>query len=73
MLMSMKCPHCKNRVLQKSETQTRLRTDGPITFGLDGKARARCYWCKAEIELPMQLTSEGDLPGEPRERFLLGR
>lgn len=51
----MRCPQCKNKVLQKSAGVTRLRTQGPIEFGADGVCRTKCWWCKAEIELPLEL------------------
>lgn len=67
----MKCPHCRNRVLQKSETATRLRTDGPITFDAAGVAHARCYWCKADIVLPIGLQDQDALPRPREERFFV--
>lgn len=51
----MKCPHCKNRLLQKSGVETRVRTEGPITFDSLGVARAKCYWCKSMVELPLEM------------------
>lgn len=47
----MKCPHCRNKVLQKSGTETRLRTTGPISFDAAGVAHSQCYWCKQPIEI----------------------
>ncbi len=52
----MRCPHCKNRILQKAGSQTRLRLEGPLAFGEDGIAEAKCYWCKGVVKgLPVQL------------------
>ena len=52
----MRCPHCDNKVLQKSGSSTRLRTHGPIEFGDDGIVKAKCYWCKQLVEVPIELT-----------------
>lgn len=51
----MRCPNCNNRVLQKSGNDTRVRTEGPITFDASGTARAKCYWCKSMVELPIEM------------------
>lgn len=53
----MRCPHCKNKVLQKSGTQTRVRVQGQITIDDQGVCRAQCYWCKSEIEIPLRLAA----------------
>lgn len=50
----MRCPKCKNHILQKSGSRTRLRTQGPIVFE-DGVCKAQCYWCKGEIEIPVEI------------------
>lgn len=53
----MKCPHCREKLLQKSGSQTRVRTDGPVIF--DGeRCQSRCYWCKADVTLPLQLSEQ---------------
>lgn len=57
----MRCPHCKNRVLQKSGKVTRVRSQGPVTFTQDGVCRARCYWCKGEIDLPIRLEDSAEV------------
>jgi hypothetical protein len=65
----MRCPHCKNRLLQKSGSQTRLRISGQLVFAEDGTAEAQCYWCKALVKsIPIQLSP--DTPVE-QERFFL--
>lgn len=66
----MRCPHCRNKVLQKSGSKTRLRADGPVEFHEDGTCRTRCWWCKGEIELPLELSEEAEV-GE--ERFVIRR
>ena len=64
----MRCPQCKNKVLQKSEAGVKLRTKGAIQFGPDGKCMAQCYWCSTPVEVPVQLTKA--IESEP-ERFVL--
>lgn len=62
----MRCPHCKNKLLQKSGDSTRLRTEGPIVF-TKAECRSKCYWCKADVTIPVTLQ---DVPVEA-ERFFL--
>jgi len=50
----MRCPKCKNHVLQKSGRRTRLRTTGQVIFE-DNVCKAKCYWCKEEIEIPLEI------------------
>jgi len=65
----VRCPHCHNKLLQKSGRSTKLRTHGPILFREDGTATAKCYWCKSLVEVPVNIR-EGTPVAE--ERFLLG-
>lgn len=51
----MRCPHCKNKLLQKSGSQTRLRISGQLVFGEDGAAEAKCYWCNKSVKVPVSL------------------
>lgn len=51
----MRCPACKNKLLQKSGSTTRLRIQGAVEFDSQGVARAQCYWCKAAVEVPIDL------------------
>ena len=64
----MRCPSCKNRVLQKSGSTTKLRTKGPLFFTEDGECRTQCYWCKSEVTVPIEI--KGGTPIEA-ERFIL--
>lgn len=66
----MRCPSCKNKVLQKSGDTTRLRTHGPLEFTDNGVCKTKCYWCKSELELPVQI-QEG--VAVPEERFVLSK
>ena len=51
----MRCPHCKNKLLQKSGSKTRLRTEGVHEFDEAGVCRAKCFWCKNFVEIPIQI------------------
>lgn len=66
----MKCPQCRNHVLQKSGSRTRLRIQGPVVFDENGLCHALCYWCKSEVLLPLSIQK-----GTPidEERFVLTR
>jgi len=50
----MRCSNCKNHILQRSGKRVRIRTHGPIVFE-DGVCKAKCYWCKAPVELPLEI------------------
>ena len=50
----MRCPKCKNHILQKSGSRTRLRTKGPIAFET-GVCKTQCYWCGGSIEIPVEI------------------
>lgn len=54
----MRCPQCGNHVVQRSGEQVRLRVNGPLTIDLQGVCRGRCYWCKTEVQLPLQLCED---------------
>lgn len=64
----MRCPHCKNRLLQKSGSRTRVRTQGPLVFDQDGVCRAQCFWCGEAVEIPLELRKGVSVDSE---RFLL--
>ena len=64
----MRCPHCKNKVIQKTGDITRIRAGGPVEFDANGTCRTKCHWCKQEIELPLQITENVAIPAE---RFIL--
>lgn len=65
----MRCPHCKNHLLQKSGSRVRVRTQGPIEFD-DDRCRAKCYWCGSEVDLPLQIQTGAPIA---QEQFLLSR
>lgn len=65
----MRCPECHNRVLHRSGTVTRLRLQGPVEFDNEGTARGKCYWCKQDIKLPIQLIPGTEI--EQPEVFIL--
>lgn len=67
----MRCPNpkCKGKLLQKVGSSTRVRIEHPITFDAAGLCKAKCYWCKQMVEVPLQIKEGVDLPGE---KFVLG-
>lgn len=65
----MRCPHCKNRILQKAGDETRLRIRGALKFDEDGNAHAQCHWCKNDIVVPVMLDYPSD--DTPQERFVI--
>lgn len=64
----MKCT-CGGSILQKSVDGVRIRLDGPITFK-DGLAKAKCFWCKKEVTLPIEL-KKGAAISPAAERFII--
>lgn len=60
----MRCPNCRNKVLQKSGDTIRLRTHGPLEFNSEGSCKTRCHWCKSDVELPIELKEGTLVPGE---------
>ena len=61
----MKCPNCKQKVLQKSGGGTKVRIRGPVTIDGNGLCKAKCYWCKTTVTVPLELKKAG----KPTERF----
>ena len=60
----MRCPHCKNKLVQKSGDVTRVRVQGVLEFDAEG-CRSRCYWCKQEVTIPIRMSTDGDpIPDE---------
>ena len=64
----MRCPNCNNKIIQKTGNTTRIRAGGPVEFDDGGKCRTKCYWCKKDVELPLQLKENVDIPSE---RFVI--
>ena len=60
----MRCPKCKNRLLQKSGKQTRLRIEGPVVFDGNGVCHTKCYWCGALVEVPLELAKSVQVASE---------
>jgi hypothetical protein len=50
----MRCPRCKNKVVQQLPEAVRVRLEGPIELTAEA-CRAKCYWCKTPIDLPLIL------------------
>ncbi len=64
-----KCPKCKDRLIQRLGTMTRVRVEGPLEIDEAGNCFARCFWCKARVPVPLKLTLE---PKEiSRERYIV--
>ena len=54
---------CGHSLLQKAGDRVRVRIRGPII--IDGqKTLAKCYWCKRDVEIPLQLQPGLQLAGE---------
>jgi len=58
----MRCK-CANKVLQKSGDRVRMRIHGPLVIDGD-RCLAKCFWCKRDVELPLQLKPDVQIPGE---------
>ena len=63
----MRCPECRNRVLQKSGRKTRLRIRGQVIFE-NGVCHAQCFWCKSDIEIPLEISDGTSIV---QEQFVL--
>ena len=68
-MSAVRCPQCKNRIVQKSAEGTRVRAEGAITFDPSGVCRAKCFFCKSEVVLPLELSKSAAEP-EP-SRFVV--
>lgn len=68
----MRCPNpkCRGKILQKVGKKTSVRIDYPITFDEDGVCKAKCYWCKQLVEVPLRIREGTVLPSE---RFVIGK
>lgn len=53
-MKSIRCPECKNHLLQKSGGTEQLRVQGALTFTAQG-LKAQCYWCKESVTLSLGL------------------
>ena len=51
----MKCPHCRNNLIQKSSSGVKVRLDGPIEIDEHNIALAKCHWCHKKVEIPLEL------------------
>ena len=62
--MSPRCPKCKNKVIQKVGEVTRIRAGGPVEIDAAGRCTTLCHWCRAPIEIPLQLKQDVAIPAE---------
>ena len=61
----MRCPNCKNKLLQRQNGSTRVRTQGPMLIKSDG-CYCQYFWCKSDVIIPLQVREGVDIPEEPR-------
>ena len=66
----MRCPHCKNKLLQKSGSKTRLRTEGIHEWDANGICTAKCFRCKQPVEIPIMIKPEAQVDNV---QFILGK
>jgi len=60
---AIRCPHCKNKLLHKSNGQLVVRSTGPIRVDEAGACMAKCHFCKGDVSLPLEL-SKAAKPGK---------
>jgi len=65
---ALKCPQCKNKVLSKAGGGSTLRVDGAVRFE-EGVCRAKCFFCKTALELPLSLAKSSSAPVARAERL----
>lgn len=63
----MKCPNCKNQVIQKNGDKLFLRVKGKIELS-NNMCKAKCYWCGADVDFYLPLGAVSNLGGE---RFVI--
>lgn len=53
----MKCPNCRNQIIQRTDNGFKLHVKGRIIWKGD-VCTSKCYWCGEPIEiiLPVDLT-----------------
>jgi hypothetical protein len=67
----MRCPGCKNKVIQRSGREVKIRTKGKHVIDEDNRYWAQCFWCGHDIELPLQIKEGTPIPSE--SFYLKGR
>lgn len=60
---TIRCPHCKNKLLHKSNGHLLVRSAGPICVDEEGACTAKCHFCKGDVALPLEL-SKAAKPGK---------
>lgn len=66
----MRCPQCKNKLVQRAGDVVRVRVKGILEIHPDGTCRAKCFWCNSDVAVPLAL-----LPGQAAtegEKFTMG-
>jgi hypothetical protein len=62
--------------VQKSETSTRLRITGVLEIdNVTGIAKAMCFWCRKEVELPLEPVElrKADVPEQTSPKIMVRR
>ena len=60
----MRCPHCNNKLIQKSGSETKIRTKGKQIIDSNNRYRTQCFWCNEPVELPLRIVEGTEIPSE---------
>ena len=69
--MSIRCPQCNRRIIEKSGDAFVVRAQGKMVFDESGACTAQCFFCKSPVSLPLELNKSIDV--EPSPRFVIRR
>jgi len=58
----MKCPNCKNKIVQKVDGTIRLRIKGKIEFKGE-RCLSSCFWCGSPVDFYFPLGDMSNLEG----------
>lgn len=70
-MSAVRCAQCKRRLIEKAGdgVGSVIRANGKITIDDQGICRAQCFFCRAPVVLPLELTkSEATAP---QARFVI--
>lgn len=60
----MRCPNCRNKVIQRSGREVKIRTKGKHVIDENSRYWAQCFWCGEDIELPLEIREGTPIPSE---------